>query len=110
MEHKLTDRYCPVLIVWEDFAIKGGWHSPRVVRDSMKGPYLVETVGFMVASNKDRIVLAVGFSIHGDGYQEIMTIPRGMVKSVHYLGVRHDTPKIIKQARRAEKIRSNRKK
>jgi hypothetical protein len=86
-------------VIWEDFAIQGGWHRGASVEESRKKPFLVQTVGFMLSASPGRIVMAAGFAqTEQEGYQELMTIPRGMIKAMIPLGVCKNVKKSTKKS------------
>ena len=95
----LKGDFLPVMVLWEDMAVKGGWRDDEDVEESAKEPYLVQTIGFLVRINKDRMVLTAGFALDGSYYQEVMQIPCGMIKSVFCLGIRKNVAKKIKKAK-----------
>lgn len=55
-------------------------------------PFLVHTVGFLVSWNKERMVMAVGYAPDFE-FQELMTIPIGVIKKICFLGEKRNVPK-----------------
>lgn len=92
-------KFTPVLVIWEDFAIGGGWHSGEELLEAQKTPFLVHTVGFLISWDRHRLILVSGFADkNGEhGFQEIMRVPIGMIKSLRYLGEMKNVPKGIQR-------------
>jgi hypothetical protein len=94
------NKFAAIKVLWEDFSMHGGWHPRDGVVDHLKDPYLVESIGFLMAWNKDRLVLATGVTPCGD-LQDVMTVPRGIIKKITYLGESRGVPKSAFRIKRA---------
>lgn len=81
----MKDKFVPILVEWEDTAVTGGWQEQEDVLTHLGIPYIVYTVGFLVAWNKERIILVMGYTPACIAYQEIISIPKGMIRSITYL-------------------------
>lgn len=71
------DRSYPLVkIVWRDATSTSGWHS---IEEAVRlQPARVESVGWLIASTSERIVLAHG--LEEDEAIGVMVIPRGWVE------------------------------
>ena len=88
----MEDKFGPVIVEWEDTCTTGGWTLQDGVLQEAVTPYIVQTVGFLIAWNKQRLVLAAGYALYGQ-YQNVMKIPRGMIRNMTYLTRRRGAPK-----------------
>jgi hypothetical protein len=68
-----------VKVFWGDAWGRAGWS-----RDVKLEPCLVESIGYLVDSNKEGVMLAQGIAEDG-AYVGIGMIPKGMIKKVKVL-------------------------
>ena len=88
-----ASKFQPILVVWEDFAVHGGWHHHDAALTIKDSPYIVYSVGFLLAFDKKRLTLSVGYDEEGTSFQEVMIIPVGMIQKINFLGVMKHAPK-----------------
>ena len=72
-----------VVVDWEDVEVCAGWHSAAAAK--VWRPPIVRSVGVVVASSKDKVVLAGDYSAPGDELNRLIRIPASMVRSVRTL-------------------------
>jgi len=91
---QLQSKFQPILVIWEDFAVHGGWHGNDEALEAQDHPLIVFTVGFLLSWNKERLVMAVGYADDG-ALQEVITVPIGIIKEIQFLGVKKHVPKTL---------------
>ena len=68
---------------WEDAEVCAGWHSAAAAKHWR--PPIVRSVGVVITSSKDKVVLAGDYSAPGDELNRLTRIPTSMVRAVRTL-------------------------
>ena len=71
------------MVDWEDAEVCAGWHSAAAAKHWR--PPIVRSVGVVVESSKDKMVLAGDYLAPGDELNRLTRIPTSMVRSVRVL-------------------------
>ena len=72
-----------MVVDWEDAEVSAGWHSADAAK--IWRPPIVRSVGVVIASSKDKVVLAGDYSAPGDELNRLTRIPTSMVRAVRVL-------------------------
>lgn len=71
-----------VLVNWEDSNIMHGWRVPEETTEDRVAD--CQTIGFVIADDEDKVILAMGKSNLG-AVMECITIPRSCIQSIREL-------------------------
>ena len=72
-----------MVVDWEDAEVCAGWHSAAAAKHWR--PPIVRSVGVVIESSKDEVVLAGDYSAPGDELNRLTRIPTSMVRAVRTL-------------------------
>lgn len=81
-------RYRVAHVVWKDAHCSTGAEE-----EGDNEPYLTHSVGFVVKRGKEGLTIAQDCYVRDNGYRVWSFVPRGMIVSVTYLPIEHDSPK-----------------
>ena len=77
-------KYPKVEVDWQDAFSRYGWKDKAELCEMAEQGLACKSAGYLVWKDKKYVIVAHGLSEGEDGdYQDLLAIPRGMVRSIH---------------------------